>query len=895
MNCTLKFYKLPITFKNKNFIIDDLKEYLSTFTPLTITGFQYQRLEINKIIKVNFSQDYQVNINEIVKYNYLVILASVDEEISTNVGTYYYFITNTRQVSQSCIELTLRMDTLNTFSFSNISSNKTYTLSDKTLVKREHKDRFSDVNKSLGELLEATPSQKEIIADFLWEMSFDNTTAIYAFPIQPIYEKVVGENVGGVGVSLYNGSTYGIKVNGTLVAKVRFEIDGIYGDDENGDEMLFIPWPSLNSFVPIQFIDIGYAASIYEFNSGAFAYVFFGVYNPDWDYAKDHCIVTNIYGEGATARRVIDQYQEGINPLLFKKDEEKLLDFDKNNTWYVIYSSINAVIANPNDTEPKFVNPVEVMIGADDVLSFKVQSAFTKRVDAGIIPNMPNSQEYIVIPKSIFSNGGTIKIAGVTYDNTSSYWTNYDYMVIRKKNANDLTFADMFFAAPDLTDYKFGDRTAAIVSSFTYFDAYNINNVDLYTGNNIADIGYWKKFVIGSNAQNITLTSSEFKNVDLTEPRFIKIINLPYCPVGWIDSLNNIVVDGNYVFNGEFELIEASESSKVQFDRNIEFKPLINPFSHFSFDHRELSNRLSRDIYFESKLYHSDFYTQKFVYDSFGFTFKLEDVDVSKLFTNFNLETLQIRYVVSKNIQSKFMFQFNQYVCKRATQDYENILIIERNNEVALYNHAYINYLRSGGYSYDTKKASSQNAMNGITTAFTIIGAVGSYASTPITGAKGIVGGIALTTTAISSILRSVHTAQEQDRAIAQKQLQLQNQSTNVSTCEDIDILKAYSGNKAKLVTYECSKVMKEAMWDLFHYCGYATHEQKIPNVKTRCNFNFVQADIVYDKYYFDEDIADDIKNKWSEGVTFFHRDSNDGTYDFNQIYENVENLLLED
>ena len=237
------------------------------------------------------------------------------------------------------------------------------------------------------------------------------------------------------------------------------------------------------------------------------------------------------------------------------------------------------------------------------------------------------------------------------------------------------------------------------------------------------------------------------------------------------------------------------------------------------------------------------------------------------------------------------MFQFDSYITKRAVQNYDNVLCIERNNEKALFNHAYINYIRSGGYSYDQKKASSQNAVNGVTTALSIVGSIASFASSSATGPAGIAAGVGLAISAAAGIIRSVHTAQEQDRSIAQKINQQLIEGTSVQGSEDIDILTAFSGNKAKIVEYKLSDIMQTAMWDLFHYCGYATHEQKIPNVSTRLYFNFIQAEIVFESYNFNEEIADDIQNKWNEGVTFFHAVS--GAYDINQEYENFETSLM--
>ena len=59
MKSNLYFYKLPVNFYGKNFVLESLESYLATFTPLTKTDFQYLRFEAKQTIKVNLSQDYQ--------------------------------------------------------------------------------------------------------------------------------------------------------------------------------------------------------------------------------------------------------------------------------------------------------------------------------------------------------------------------------------------------------------------------------------------------------------------------------------------------------------------------------------------------------------------------------------------------------------------------------------------------------------------------------------------------------------------------------------------------------------------------------------------------------------------------------------------------------------------
>ena len=347
-----------------------------------------------------------------------------------------------------------------------------------------------------------------------------------------------------------------------------------------------------------------------------------------------------------------------------------------------------------------------------------------------------------------------------------------------------------------------------------------------------------------------------------------------------------------FTFNAD-NFIQLSNTQKYNFRYQKNFK-VASPLHNINLFDSNIGASKPRNIKYESKLFHSDYYQPKFVYDSFSFMFALESVDVDTINESYLQldDNFYLTYVVSRNVQSKFLFIFDEYYLVRAIQDYDNVLPIERNNEKALYNNAYINYIKSGGYSYDQKKASSQNAVNGISTALSIVGSVASFGGAIASGNPMLaVSGVGLAVSGLTGIMRSVHTAQEQDRAISQKVNQAVLQGTSVQGSEDIDILTAFSGNKAKLVYYELSDIMKNAMWDLFHYCGYATHEQKVPSVDTRLYFNFVQGEIILKDYTFNDDIAVRIIQKWKEGVTFMHLVNS--TYDFNQEYENFETSLL--
>ena len=121
----------------------------------------------------------------------------------------------------------------------------------------------------------------------------------------------------------------------------------------------------------------------------------------------------------------------------------------------------------------------------------------------------------------------------------------------------------------------------------------------------------------------------------------------------------------------------------------------------------------------------------------------------------------------------------------------------------------------------------------------------------------------------------------------------LKHQSVSVSGADDIDLMKYYSNNRGWLLEYEVSPRIKELLFNLFYYCGYKTEEQKVPEVNTRYWFNFLQASlIINESSNIPVDIEDDIKEKFEQGVTFLHENSDE--FDFSQEKENWETSLLE-
>ncbi|MBO7731117.1 MAG: hypothetical protein J6S67_01140 [Methanobrevibacter sp.] len=878
---SVKLYNIKELKEDKNFVVDDIEQYLATKTLIkTITDFQYQRFELYKKIKINLSQNNQLNSDSVSRITYVRIETPYS---NSENAIYYYFVESINQISESTIELELKMDVLNTYKFTTSTlKNNNYKLSDRSLITREHKDR-------VGSLVSNVEGAN------LWGKHQVNLEEYYFLDTS---DWTTGTDIlvqcGGFGIPLIGHTSIELVLIKNDKQFYHFiSISGFkYSKDANNQI-------SLSSLTGNGNVDETYNFGV-VFDKLYLRVMSWGTWATD---ARITLFLGAIYAYKCYAfyPRIIDKFQEGIESITFKHNEETLYEsgsyFDD---WYIAYSSANAVVDSPSDTQAKYVNPVQVDFISDEGYAISTITATVVRLyaDSDKIPQYANYEEWLFVDLTKLEAGGYVEINGTQYDSTGFTYDGITYtsLSIQRKNNSDLQFARVCPA-----------RISSIVmyNNVSYVDFYGLNYCDVYKGlNNAITGGVVQQLYIGSGSSAITGVSDSFSEFDLTDPKLIKIICLPYAPRDDLKDFGSEPLSSELVWNGTLNCLELKNAQVNGFNRTINFADNKSPMNKCCLWLDQLSNSLKdasfdrypRNIEFESKLYHSDYFIPKFVYDSFAFSFNLENIDVSDFISEEFYKIFQVQYVVSGNVQSKFMFKFNQYVCDRELEDYNDVLLVDRNNEKAIFNNAYINYIRSGGFRYDSKNADTKKMLNALSiplaglAAGAGVGAMMGASTAPsalkIAGAVvGAVVGVATKT------ISAIHSAQQNDREISQKLLSASQQSTSVSTSEDIDILKAYSNNKAKLCYYEVSSYLKDALWDLFHYFGYKCQYYGIPNVSTRCNFNFVQGEVILKEYTFNEDIANELTNKWKEGITFIHH--NTSGWDMEQEYENFETNLL--
>ena len=170
----LKFYQTPITPK-LNCVVDSLTSYLNSLDNLTLNDYQYVKLALDITIKVNIPQSNVPKFN----YNYVSIKNSdVDK-------TYYYFIIGTPEwISSDCVKLSLSLDTINTF-----KDDLTWT--DKTIITRQHKDRFITKTSTSGNnitLLRSVDDYDEGISPVKYLKSKEQITSSLNYDFYLIYK-----------------------------------------------------------------------------------------------------------------------------------------------------------------------------------------------------------------------------------------------------------------------------------------------------------------------------------------------------------------------------------------------------------------------------------------------------------------------------------------------------------------------------------------------------------------------------------------------------------------------------------------------------------------------------------------------------------------------------------
>lgn len=595
--------------------------------------------------------------------------------------------------------------------------------------------------------------------------------------------------------------------------------------------------------------------------------------------------ITAVFAVGS-----VNRYPEGLTPVLYKTEETRVLDtFDIG--WNLIYRNKNDI--NPADVQN--VNPVECLLLPDTAVPVKYLSH-------DVLPSQMAATNFYTVsaqvngdtPFSIVANGQ--KICDVNHTGTAWVWFNsvdrWAYLYAEGDGIYVVSIwqGNMTGGAFVRTGEKHGPFAAIQFSGIgdvnynigLFSDYPTFNKDKLYNANISLPTTPAPGMVFPSTTAVAELQGID--SLDRTDNRIIKVIKLPYSPDRFpLDGVSHAlsVPEGwSYTLSGNLlTLDDPSKKFSRTFsahDETASFIPdpsrVLSLLAPVGIDTADV-----RDDSHETKIFHSDFYFPKFVYDSFGFGFALEQVDAKNAKTVF-----RIRYSVTSTINSKFLFMFPDYIdsLKFTTEDYPGTLPVSRNNEETLFNSQYINYIRNG-YNYDLKNKERQQFAAGL-------GLLGNVAAMGAGVAAGNPMGVLMGAAGAAGNVANIIAGEQQ---IEQKLLQAKMQAVSVSGSDDVDLMEAYSGNRAKMCLYQVSPRVRKALLDLFYLYGYVADEYGVPETETRYWFDFLQGDmVIVPVEHIPQNMQNEIRNRYAGGVTIFHHHTG---WDIEQTKENWERGLV--
>ena len=152
----IKLYKTSLS-PNRNFLIEDFSTWLSSkaTTLYTYNSGQFIKQDMTLTLKVPLDE---FSVNKL-NVNFVDYVSIKNTEEGTTTSTFYYYVVHSSWRGKTTLELTLVLDVLNTYSLGT-----DYSLSPRSFIKREHKDRFiQDSNKYVIENIIVKPQDSNPI------------------------------------------------------------------------------------------------------------------------------------------------------------------------------------------------------------------------------------------------------------------------------------------------------------------------------------------------------------------------------------------------------------------------------------------------------------------------------------------------------------------------------------------------------------------------------------------------------------------------------------------------------------------------------------------------------------------------------------------------------------
>lgn len=861
----IKLYRNCEIREEKNFAVDDIERYLRDLTPVKeFQDAQYIKQGLDIEVKVKLDQTY-LDREWTNMFNYVRI-----ENGGGDDNCCYYFIRDKKWISKEAIKLVLHMDVINTYK-------DQVKLTNKTTIQREHKDRF--INTNIPEQVIYTETDSD---EWEWGTGAGELVGFYSLDL-----------------SEYQFAGRDVTVTITETEQPHKIASFEYAWDKDFGEL------KVTAYVQ-------------------------GELSPIPDVEVEITVVPSTLVNN-TLYRKIDRVSEGIDTVLFNKGATEIRAIDMygeeyKDSAYLIYKTADAY----NSSNPDafiYNNAINCFFTTDS--GVERQTGTFARVTAADIHDIgypvhcgavlfPVGAEGKQTPNSFKYDYPEVR-AGMRIQVVGENGTTVEIGVDRvndKRNKQKCLYllsqsGSIWVFPAQLKRDNFRDNNDGLfnhgINMGSWISFVGCSKVDVYkstTGDTQANLNAYdlfspdRKGTLQGTYEGTVIRemSKKFSDVDRTNQQLVKIVKLPYSPyltgsdLVWDDTEKMFRIAPKTLNENALVTPIASES--------------VNIKGMLLWNGSNITTEKLRDDWYESKLFHSDYLQAKFTYDSFSYVYKLEGYKYEDIPTFTMDDRIFFNYVVSTSVASTFLFDFYDYsYSETLVQDYPDVMVVNRNLEVPIYNNYYMNYLRNG-YNFDVKNKQTSQVATGIGIGLSAASLVAGIALTATgvgsgMGATAIVGGIA---GLAGSITGAVVNSVQADRTLQQKLEQAKNQGASVQGADDIGLLSYYCvNNKPQIVTYALSDNTKARLADLFYYCGYKCDYQDVPDTGSRYWFNFVQCNPVYDEDHLtakmSKDCLDELSTKYGEGITFLHghynAEDDETEYDFKQVKENWEVWLV--
>lgn len=468
-----------------------------------------------------------------------------------------------------------------------------------------------------------------------------------------------------------------------------------------------------------------------------------------------------------------------------------------------------------------------------------------------------------IAPGWVIANDYTITFNGQSYDKTED-WSKYfhrvrvdafgQWFVVRVLKSNGIIITDTQYTIPEAPDIKW--EVSENVQAF------------IYSGLGNTEIRTWD-YIVKNKTNEVPsyfyYKTKTFKDIDYSDARFKKIVEYPY-----------------FDFSADFKLKDEGGGDYniyIDFDQvnSVGFKKqnLIPAFDMSKTDKARVSLN-------DPKIYHSQFIQHAINIYGNNLVIKPENMPSRDL--EF---TLDIDIASSNSIRLKY-----KTIRNNNNLDDEEVFAI--NNQVT--------QIISEGYTYqqyykDIEQRQLQIQENSINR---------NTAISTINQVLGVVGGLTAGFEKINPVqlgMRSGQALMNIASSIADAEDQKKNNSLNYAQkiqsmkLSEINIIGSglkfmNIDDKDKIHIITRKPIEKELKFidDMLYFEGYSCLEYKTPTFKTRKYFDFkrMALDEVEVTAAINEDIKNDIKRRFLEGVTIFHPQA-DLSIDWYQTKENWE------